>query len=307
MGAAVQGAPRQQPPLTPGSGVDPSTGLPGGATLPVMDERSAGVARLFDMLAADYDRSGVDFFEPIAAGLLEVLPPRPGERWLDVGCGAGAVLLPVADAVGADGTVVGIDVSEQMVERTRAAARGLPHVEVLVGDAAEPPAADPFDVVVSSLVLFFLPDPDAALRSWLGALAPGGRLGVSTFGPWDPRLEDVEAVLEPWIPAAMKDPRVVGEASPFASDEGMERLVADAGFVEVRTETFALPVRFADAEQWYAFSWSTGQRGMWLSVPEDQRDAVRAEAFRRFASYAGDDGSLVAAIPIRCTLASAPS
>ena len=274
-----------------------------------MDEQAGRLAALFDRVAVDYDRSGVDFFEPIASGLLDRVPPREGERWLDVGCGPGAVLLPAAEAVGPQGRAVGIDAASSMVERAReaAAALRLGNVDVAVADAAQPPAGPAYDVVVSSLVLFFLADPGQALRAWREVLRPGGRLGVSTFGAWDPRLEHVEQVLEPFIPPAMRDPRTTGEASPFASDAGVEGLVSGSGYADVRTETHALPVRFADAQQWFAFSWSTGQRGMWLSVPEEERDAVRAEAFRRFASYAGDDGSLVAAIPIRCTLASAPS
>lgn len=107
-----------------------------------MDEQSARVAALFDRLAADYDQSGVDFFEPIADGLLAHVPPREGERWLDVGCGRGAVLLPAAAAVGAAGQVVGIDIAASMVERVRdaAAAQRLTNVEVTVADATAPPA-----------------------------------------------------------------------------------------------------------------------------------------------------------------------
>lgn len=273
-----------------------------------MDEQAGRVAALFDRLAADYDRSGVDFFEPIAAGLLERVPPREGERWLDVGCGPGAVLLPAAEAVGPQGRAVGIDAAPSMVERAReaAAALQLGNVDVAVADASQPPEGSAYDVVVSSLVLFFLADPAQALRSWREVLRPGGRLGVSTFGAWDPRLEHVEQVLEPYIPPAMRDPRTTGDASPFASDAGVEGLVTRSGYADVRTETHPLPVRFADAQQWFAFSWSTGQRGMWLAVPEDRRDDVRAEAFRRFDEHADPDGSATFTIDIRYTMAVAP-
>ena len=106
------------------------------------------------------------------------------------------------------------------------------------------------------------------------------------------RLEDVEAVLDPWIPPAMKDPRVVGLASPFSSDEGMERLVADAGFSDVRTVLTTVPVRFDDEEQWYRWTWSTGQRRMWAAVPEADRLAVRAAAEERLQATRGSDGRI---------------
>jgi ubiquinone/menaquinone biosynthesis C-methylase UbiE len=270
---------------------------------------TAQVAGLFDALSATYDAVGVDFFAPIAAGLLEAMPPRPGERWLDVGCGRGAVLLPAAEAVGADGQVMGIDISPGMVEQARrlAAERGLGNVDVAVGDARDPQVSGPVDAVSSSLVLFFLPDPAAALRSWLPLLAPGGRLGVATFGSIDPRWEHVDDVFAPHLPPQMRDARTTGKDGPFGSDAGTERLAADAGYVDVRTVTLDLPVRFADAEQWHAFTWSIGQRAMWLAVPEEQRADVRAEAERRIASYADADGSVTFTQVVRYTLASRPS
>ncbi len=274
-----------------------------------LQEQTARTARLFDALSTSYDAVGVDFFQPIADGLLAAMPPSPGERWLDVGCGRGAVLLPVAEVVGATGRAVGLDISAGMVEQTRAlaAARGLHHVETLVGDAAAPPACGEFDAVASSLVLFFLPDPAAALRSWHALMAPGARLGVATFGAVDPRWQHVDGVFTPHLPAQMRDARTSGTAGPFESDAGMERVMADAGYIDVRTVTGEIPVRFADADTWHAFTWSVGQRQMWLAVPEDQRTAVRAEAERRLAAYADPDGSVTFTQGVRYTLGTSPA
>jgi ubiquinone/menaquinone biosynthesis C-methylase UbiE len=270
---------------------------------------TARLAGLFDALSATYDAVGVDFFAPIADGLLAAMPPRPGENWLDVGCGRGAVLLPAAEAVGPTGRVTGIDISSGMVEQARrlAAERGLDNVEVAVGDARDPHVDGTVDAVASSLVLFFLPDPAAALRSWLSLLAPGGRLGVATFGTMDERWEHVDDVFTPHLPPQLRDARTTGKDGPFGSDAAMERLTADAGYADVRTVTLELPVRFADAEQWHAFTWSVGQRAMWLAVPEEQRADVRAEAERRIASYADADGSVTFTQTVRYTLASRPS
>jgi ubiquinone/menaquinone biosynthesis C-methylase UbiE len=282
-----------------------------GATLAGMPETSdptARVAGLFDALSSTYDSVGVDFFAPIAEGLLSALPPRAGERWLDVGCGRGAVLLPVADAVGASGRAVGVDISAGMLEQARALAdeRGL-DVQLVVGDAMHPDVDGPFDAVASSLVLFFLPDPAAALRAWLALTLPGGRLGVATFGGQDPRWEEVDEVFEPYLPPQLRDARTTGSEGPFGSDDGMETLVTAAGYTGVRTVALDLPVRFANAEQWHAFTWSIGQRAMWLAVPESERGAVRAEAERRIASYADPDGSVTFTQGVRYTLAVRPS
>jgi len=272
----------------------------GGADDPV--QRVAG---LFDALAASYDAVGVDFFQPIAASLLEAMPARPGERWLDIGCGKGAVLGRAARAVGPDGQAQGIDISPAMVDQANRALldHGLPWAQAQVGNAMEPAfATDSFDVIASCLVLFFLPDPGSALRAWRPLLVPGGRLAVTTFGAADERWEQLDDLLLPYLPPTMRDARSTGAAGPFSSDEGMADLARSAGFDEITTVRATIPVRFQSAQHWYEFSWSTGQRMMWLSIPEEQRESVRIEAMAQFEEFADVDGSVVFAQQIRHTV-----
>jgi ubiquinone/menaquinone biosynthesis C-methylase UbiE len=269
------------------------------------DDRTAEVVAMFDSAAPMYENVGVPFFTPIGARLVAEVSPRPGERGLDIGCGRGAALIPLAEAVGPTGQATGIDLAPRMVDGARAAAaeRGLSQVEVALMDAADP-ALDRhrFDVVVSSLVLFFLPDPLAALRGWRELMVPGGRLGLTTFRPRDPRWLTIDAVFLPYLPpatgAGRADPR-----SPFNSDEGMADLVAAAGFEQVRTVGFELEVPFVDADQWYAWSWSNGQRASWLHVPPHDVDRVRAEAGRRLLDLRDPDGIARFEQKIRYTLA----
>src|SRR3954471_2095170 len=152
-----------------------------------MTEPSA-IVRIFDEASESYDNVGVDFIRPIAAELVRAVDPRPGERVLDAGCGTGAVLVPVAEAVGPSGHVTGIDLAPGMVARSRAAATGLGQVHVELGDAQQPAYPDgSFDVVTSGLVLFFLPDPPAALVAYRRLLRRSGRLAFSCFAQHDPR------------------------------------------------------------------------------------------------------------------------
>ena len=81
------------------------------------------VADVFDALAPTYDQTGMPFFRPVGARLVELVAPRPGERALDIGCGRGAVTVPLAGAVGADGSVLAVDVSPNMVAATQALVR----------------------------------------------------------------------------------------------------------------------------------------------------------------------------------------
>lgn len=268
------------------------------------------MANLFDKLSDTYDEVGVDFFQPIAATLLDSMPPVEGEHWLDIGCGRGAVLLPAAEKIGPHGLAVGIDISPGMIEHARRLAlhAGLRNVECEVDDAQSPATVKgPFDTISSSLVLFFLADPLHALRNWLPLLKPGGRIGVTTFGAIDPRWEDVDEVFQPHLPPQMRDARTSGKEGLFASDEGVKQLLLEAGFNNIRTETTTIRVRFADPQHWYDFTWSVGQRMMWLAIHEDQRAEVRKEAEARLAQYAQSDGSITFTQEIRNTLGNRPT
>jgi ubiquinone/menaquinone biosynthesis C-methylase UbiE len=276
----------------------------GAAERPSADEQRAGVRATFDKVADTYDATGIDFMGPIAQGLVAELAVQPGERVLDVGCGRGAALFPLAAAAGPTGHVTGVDLSPRMIELTAAdvAAAGLgDRVEVRVGDAQDPQVASgSVDVVASSLVLFFLPDPAAALEAWREVLVDGGRVGVSTFGPLNEEW-DVDQVFRPYVPDQLPDPRYrVG--GPFASDDAMEQLLADAGFVDLRTVTTVVPVRFADPGDWHRWSLSAGQRRIWDTIPDDELDDVLADAAARLDRCRRPDGAMGFDQGVRYTL-----
>ena len=158
-------------------------------------------------------------------------------------------------------------------------------------------------MAVSSLVIFFLPDPAAAVRAWRRLLAPGGRLGISTFGRQDAAWVEVDSVFRPYLPAHLLDARTSGGAGPFGSDAGVEELLAGAGFGTTRTVGVDVSVSFADAEQWRVWSWSHGQRAMWESVPPAERDRVLAAAAERLDAARGPDGRTTLTQRVRITLA----
>lgn len=152
-------------------------------------------------------------------------------------------------------------------------------MDPVVGDAQHPDLpADSWDAVTSSLVLFFLPDPAAALAAWRNLLVIGGRIAVSTFGPYTTEWGPVDAVFGPYLPPQMRDARTTGKQGPFTSDSGVEQLLSDAGFVGMRTTHSVLAVRFDDTDHWYRWTMSIGQRLMWQMVPDSDREAVRARA-----------------------------
>ena len=262
-----------------------------------------GVAGVFDRVADTYDDVGVPWFRPIARGLVGQLDVRPGDRVLDLGCGRGAATSVLAEAVGPDGDVLGIDLAPRMVELTARDLAHLPQVRVAVADVRRPglPRASR-DVVAASLVLFFLPDPVVAVDTWAGLLVPGGRLGVTTFGPQDPRWQQVDELFTPWLPQQMLDARASGRRGPFASDAGVEDLFRRAGLVDVRTVHLPVQAVMRDAEHLLLWTTSHGQRAMWEAVPESEHEALRDRVREMVARVGEPDGGVRFDQDVRITL-----
>jgi arsenite methyltransferase len=110
--------------------------------------------------------------------LSEILP---GERVVDVGCGAGIDSLIAAKKVGPEGRVIGVDMTPSMLEKARKASMemGLANVEFREGYAEALPVEDGWaDVVISNGVLNLMPDKAAALEEMSRVLKPGGRLQI---------------------------------------------------------------------------------------------------------------------------------
>jgi arsenite methyltransferase len=106
---------------------------------------------------------------------------RPGERAVDVGCGVGMDSLIAGRMVGPEGRVIGVDMTQVMLEKARAAAEeaGLGNVGFHQSYAEELPVPDGWaDVVISNGVLNLMPDKAAVLEEMVRVLKPDGRLQI---------------------------------------------------------------------------------------------------------------------------------
>lgn len=246
-------------------------------TTPEPDQRKRLIADVFDRAADTYESVGVDFFTRFARHLVSLAGLRPGDVVLDAGCGRGAATFAAAEAVGERGRVEAIDLAPAMVALLSAAAP--PNVTATVGDAESPEFAEgSFDAVLSAFVIFFLPDPGRALRSYRSLLRPGGTLALSTFGgPVTGAWAEVGNVIQRYLPEAPAGARP--DESPVAKPEGLAAALAEAGFGDVRQTTEEHEVVFRDLDQWWAWVWSHGQRGPLERVPADRLDDLKAELY----------------------------
>lgn len=125
----------------------------------------------------------------------------PGERVLDVGSGAGTDSFVAALMVGPEGSVTGIDMTPEMLEKARAGAAelGLEHVTFVEGEAEELPFGDAsFDVVVSNGVIDLIPDKDAVFSELHRVLVAGGRLQLADVTIQQPVSDEGRRNIDLW-------------------------------------------------------------------------------------------------------------
>jgi SAM-dependent methyltransferase len=133
---------------------------------------------------------------PFSLGRLE-----PGERVLDLGCGAGTDSLVAAQMVGPTGHVTGIDMTTEMLAKARGAAAelGIANVEFREGEAEQLPFPDgSFDVVISNGVVDLIPDKDAVFAELHRVLAPGGRIQIADVTIQRPVSEEGRRNIDLW-------------------------------------------------------------------------------------------------------------
>jgi SAM-dependent methyltransferase len=225
----------------------------------------------------------------VAAQFVAWLGLPPGGRWLDVGCGTGALsaeILRAADPA----AVVGVDPSPEQVARARAAIADR-RARFEVGDAESPPETG-VDAVVSGLVLNFVPDPERALARMAARCRPGGTVAGYV---WD-YGGDMGLLRAFWRAAAALDPAAaeLDEARRFpdARPEALEAMFRAAGIAGVETRAIGIAMDFDGFEDlWRPFLGGQGPApGYVATLAEPRRQALRDRLERDLVGAAGAGG-----------------
>jgi SAM-dependent methyltransferase len=181
---------------------------------------------------ADMDRNLND----ATKGVMRLAAAKPGERVLDIGCGAGQTTFLLAAAVGPNGRVTGVDISTPLLEKART--RVAKNVEFVKADAAFYPLKPEYDLIFSRFGVMFFDDPRAAFANIRKGLKPSGRL---VFVCWRPVAENQWVTLpalaaKPFLPPQPPlDPLAPGPFA-FADLARVEPILIKAGFRAVRFE-----------------------------------------------------------------------
>jgi SAM-dependent methyltransferase len=230
--------------------------------------------------------------------LFEHLQLKPGERVLDIGCGAGITSIAASGIVGASGEVVGADISAPLVafSTRRAADENAANIRFVVADVQEEqiPGA-PFDVALSQFGVMFFDSPLTAFRNIRGHLRQGGRLGFACWQVAENNRWHLNRALSPFLPPAPPPAPGTSATGPFSLGDPAHTtaILEDAGFQGVERTAFDLvanvgPDAIVDEGQ-LAF----------LGVPEDRLPEAREAVATHLAQFARPDGRYDAPLAVQ--------
>lgn len=243
--------------------------------------------------------SSGDLYEPfvgrwsrlVARGFLRWLRQPAGGRWLDVGCGTGALTETIL-ATCEPQAVTGIDPSEEFVTFARSRIHD-GRTQFHVADAqAMPLEAESFDAVVAGLVLNFVPDPSKAAAEMRRVARPRGAVAAYV---WD-YAGKMELLRYFWDAAVEVNPKAAdldeGRRFPICAPDRLEELFRATGLRDVATTAIDVPTVFRDfTDFWSPFLGGQGPApGYTMSLAEAERAGLREVLRRRMPMR--EDGSI---------------
>jgi SAM-dependent methyltransferase len=231
---------------------------------------------------------------PVARRFVRWLSVEPGRRWLDVGCGTGALTGTVIDLT-EPSLVLGIDPSEAHVGHARRLV-GDRRATFEVGDALSIPGDGRFDVVVSGLVLNFVPDVAAGLAEMARVTVPGGVVAAYV---WD-YGGGMQLMRLFWDNAVALDPAAreldEGARFPLCRPEPLRAVFEEAGLAGIDVRPIDVPTPFRDFDDyWTPFLGGQGPAPAYaMSLTEERRAALRHQLHSALRPAAGGTINLTA-------------
>lgn len=211
------------------------------------------------------------------------LPVQRGDHVLDVGCGFGDTAIRLAEQVGPNGSVVGIDCCDAFLDFARrdVRMRGLSNVSLVCGDAETVLPTNQFDFVFSRFGTMFFANPVTGLRNMRRALRPGGRMVHIVWrdradNPW---LSMAKEVVLRFLPPPGADAQTCGPGPFSMSDEATVRaMMTAAGYAEIEFRRVDAPVVVGrNVEDAIAFQLAIGPAGEVFREAGEEAQRKRAE------------------------------
>jgi ubiquinone/menaquinone biosynthesis C-methylase UbiE len=233
---------------------------------------------------------------PLSEELMDRAIPANGETVLDVGCGGGQTTVRIAECVGNNGRVVGVDVSKMILGVAKQQS-GLPanvSFELLNAGTADLGNAI-YDLIFSRFGIMFFEDPVAAFTNLHGALVADGRLVAMCWrspaeNPWIARPTAAAQEVIPPESDEETDPRAPGPFA-FADPDWVRKILQSAGFSKIALEPIDTKMLFDNMDDAVAYMMRMGPAAAAIDTATDaQRAAIDTAIREAFAEYDTQDG-----------------
>ncbi|NGP88513.1 class I SAM-dependent methyltransferase [Fodinibius halophilus] len=239
----------------------------------------------WDYSSPHYEKGWDKQLWPAQQRLLENVNLQPGEDVLDVSCGTGLVTLPIAQKVGKRGKVMGIDLSEKMIEKAADKAEGadISNVSFERMDAEELDLADDrFDVAVNSLGMMYYPNPEKAIAEMYRVTKKEGRAAALV---WGKRSSCGWAGIFPIV-----DRRVQTDVCPLffslGTGDRLKKHFKEVGFKQVRLERFNMTLPFHSDEEAIISAFLGGAVAMaYRKFEEEEKEEAHQEYLESIKPY----------------------
>jgi ubiquinone/menaquinone biosynthesis C-methylase UbiE len=248
------------------------------------------------------------FREIITTGLaahseaaLRLVPPQPGQRVLDVGCGFGDTTQRIAELVGPTGEAVGVDVAERFIETCRREAEeaGVRNANYLIADVQTAELEPRFDIAFSRCGTMFFSNPVPAMRNVRRALVPGGRLAMIV---WRRKIDNAwlykaQTIVEKFVtrPEEYDEPTCGPGPFSMADADTTSEILGYAGFEDIAFHRTDIPILIGhDVDEAIDMVMSLGPAGEILRLAGDRaahlHGQVREALHEGLSEFAGPDG-----------------
>lgn len=247
-----------------------------------------------------YKKKVIDFFDSRtsydndytihrALPLVDLVQLQKGQKVLDMATGTGIIAIAVAQIVGSEGKVTGVDFSSGMLAQAQQKIEelGLQNIEFLEADAEYIGFNDDsFDVILCSTAIVYFKDILAALRKWYRFLKPGGVVGFSCCSeescgaPLIIEICDKHGIL------------LTNINEPTGTPEKCHHLLTEAGFkdIEVKTQQLGFYRNLEQARAWNG-GWFHPRENPLLEVSSKEIEELKTEYDQKIEAEATDQGA----------------
>lgn len=267
------------------------------------------ISDIFTKVASNYDTIGTPFFSYFGEKMVDKVNISPNHTVLDIACGKGASLIPASKRMGASGCIIGIDLSEGMINHLSSIIKNkkLKNAELKIADAEKLDFPEGFfDVVLCGFSLPMFPRYQLVLNEIGRVLKDGGTIALSTWNDeyelkWRNELytkyiqlsrenkqkkTPKHGILRKLKYVFSRGKRTQTQIKPqFGTSQGMKNLLTEAGFQYINVYEEKIDCRYKNDEEWYERMLAQGSRRVLDKISFENIEKLKKEAFDNLKNY----------------------